>query len=446
MASLKRLSLGNAQPDVILLNAAADACGAAGQWSMVLGSIPKGIEAMGMRPTLVSYNIAVGVEKDALSWVRSAALLRELEGRTLHLDAISYVAMVGTTAEKQAWEAAAFLTSTMQQSHLQSHVDVLNVAADGCIKAGKDAEAASLLQEIELYGLRADTVSMNTAMRLKRNAGAVWRDALGQLQAGCRSRLKATTVTFNSLAAVFVHSKHWELAADRLTALPSAGLAADVISFTSVTDACRAGGQWLLAVAVLLNMRLCLLAPNIVTSVVALSSCCVVGAEWVTALTLLQRLRRGGLESSSLPYNAAINACEELGHWVHSLDVFAALSQNALDVGEASLTPASAACGRGLRWTSALLLLGQIGLWRLQADIVNYIVAMNACNAAGREAAVFDLLRSIEAGRLEANVLSHAAALEACERLPAYSAAPMLVQELAVEMALGEIKAVAAGG
>ena len=109
--------------------------------------------------------------------------------------------------------------------------------------------------------------------------------------------------------------------------MPGAGIKPDVVSYNAAISACKKGGKWGKALALLEEMHGEGIEPNVITYSAAISAC-EKGGQWEKALSLLKEMRGVGIKPNVITYNAAIQACASAGQSIQALQMFDEAQQN----------------------------------------------------------------------------------------------------------------------
>eukprot|EP00434_Breviolum_minutum_P039823 symbB.v1.2.035373.t1/scaffold4746.1/size59667/3 len=174
--------------------------------------------------------------------------------------------------------------------------------------------------------------------------------------------------------------------------LRSRGLQADVISWSSLFNACEKGGAWSFALGCLED-ALHMTTLNVAAWNALISSCEKAG-EWQWSLALL----RSGFGPQLLPdvvsFNAAISACERASQWEMALLLFQEVKGDTITV-NAFLS----ALARAAQWRAAI----EVGQRKL--DVIGGNAVLRACASGRQWQRVSDLMSKMEE-ELEGNTIN----------------------------------------
>ncbi|CAK0841573.1 unnamed protein product [Prorocentrum cordatum] len=231
------------------------------------------------------------------------------------------------------------------------------------------------------------------------------------------AKLEPNVIGHNAVISACKNGGQWQRAVALLSKTREVtAWQADVTSYAAGISACGNGEQWQRALELLSGMRGAKLEPTVIFIYSAGISACEKGRQWQLALVLLGEMREVKLESDGVSCGAGISACEKCGQWQRAL----ALLREICDANGASAICYNAgiiACEKGRQWQRALALLRAMCDAKLEAEVISYSAGVSACEklravAAGSDAAQRDV--GGEAGARSR--LSYSAGISACEK------------------------------
>jgi pentatricopeptide repeat protein len=168
------------------------------------------------------------------------------------------------------------------------------------------------------------------------------------------------------------------------------------VAYASAISACATGGQWVLAIKLLDDMREVGVSPDVRHCAAAIAACDKGGA-WEMALKLLLRMDGRGVPPNTVAYNSAISACARAAQWRAAL----ALLERMTPAPSPSLGAQGGAQGGGQG---------------AMANTVSYNSAISACGRGGAWEAALRLATSMEGGGVRADAITHNSVLDALAR------------------------------
>lgn len=211
------------------------------------------------------------------SWRRVLSLLSTAEGDGAIVNKVMYNATIAALAKSMRWQEAISILDRMGAKDARS----FSSAMDACRAAGKPDEAYQLLSR------------MATREGIKPN---VW--------------------CFNAALSAFAKRGQYRRALSLVEVdMPGAGVVPDLRTWSTLLDACRAGGEsGHQAVALLSRMRNAGFQPNVWCFNHCLNAASREG-EWELAFGLLEDMGEAGVQPDCWSYSAAMKACVNAEEW-----------------------------------------------------------------------------------------------------------------------------------
>lgn len=294
------------------------------------------------------------------------------------------------------------------------------------------------LQHMYQAGMIVDVVDHNQRISACGRSQR-WRGAIHLLEA-LQPKLRASIITFNAVVAAFSR-ENWQRALDLHKQLLQMSAKQDVITVNTSGQALQAD-QWqtvfnLMETACRANIRLSQTSFGIVTN------SCKGGENWDLALGALSQMQRTALQSneivwSSLVRNAVVwetgleimeaaffksagrpnlvcfsslsSTLDRKATWKRSLSLLDAVLGRHLQLGNSFLhNTACSSCARVARWESAVEAQAGIVKHRLQLDVVGFTAVMSAVDAPSWRH-ILVLLKTAYTSGIEPNSLAFNAA------------------------------------
>ena len=247
-------------PDIQTFNTVMSACGRAGQWELALEMMRQAREQWGLRLTRVTYTTAIAACGRSRQAKRAVELLTEMREAGLVPDAISFNSAIAGYARTGRWKKALSLLREMESSQGAGGTEVdgaatIRIPSDefsysskiaACGKGGKWSLAVGLLDTMRRTGIRQCTVPYNAAIKACGEAGQ-WERALELLREMQAVQTGGRTHTAQADGSA--------PPAERLAAMAATVPFPDTVSYNAAIKACGDAGEWVLAVALLEEMR-----------------------------------------------------------------------------------------------------------------------------------------------------------------------------------------------
>ncbi|CAM9875314.1 unnamed protein product, partial [Ectocarpus fasciculatus] len=207
-----------------------------------------------------------------------------------------------------------------------------------------------------------------------------WRAALSVLREMDRAGVTPETVAFNTVLAAFEHRAHsggsssgggaakrepprWPMALELLADMERRGVEPDVVTYNSLINVLRWGGQRDRALEILDGMNAKGGAggvrPDVITYNSAIAACAS-GGEWKKASQLIGEMRRKGLKPDRYSYTSAIHACSKAGNPEEALRLLRAMEASNVVPDVIAMTACMDALAAGGKWSEAITILDEM--------------------------------------------------------------------------------------
>ncbi|CAM9165858.1 unnamed protein product [Ectocarpus sp. 13 AM-2016] len=207
-----------------------------------------------------------------------------------------------------------------------------------------------------------------------------WGSALSVLREMDRAGVTPETVAFNTVLAAFEHRAHsggsssgggaakrepprWPMALELLADMERRGVEPDVVTYNSLINVLRWGGQRDRALEILDGMNAKGGAggvrPDVITYNSAIAACAS-GGEWKKATQLIGEMRRKGLKPDRYSYTSAIHACSKAGKPEEALRLLRAMEASNVVPDVIAMTACMDALAAGGKWSEAITILDEM--------------------------------------------------------------------------------------
>ncbi|CAM9211127.1 unnamed protein product [Scytosiphon promiscuus] len=321
-----------------------------------------------------------------------------------------------------------------------------------CSKAGKWESARFVLLEMDRAGVTPETVAFNTVLAAFEhrphpgNSGGVgvakkdtprWPMALELLADMERRGVEPDVVTYNSLINVLrwggQREKALAIVEDMNTKGADGGVRPDVITYNSAIAACASGGEWKKAGQLIDEMRRKGLKPDRYSYTSAIHACSKAGNP-LEALRLLRAMDANNVTPDVIAMTACMDALAAGGKWSEAIMILDQMRSKGVTPNERTYKAAIQACGRGGQWQRALELLSRLENRASGATVQEYNCAMMACVTGGEPGRALDLLEQMKANKGGVNagpdMVTYTSAIMACSSTGKWDRALSLLEEM----------------
>ncbi|CAM9221077.1 unnamed protein product [Ectocarpus fasciculatus] len=272
----------------------------------------------------------------------------------------------------------------------------------GIAASGSWEEALAHVAEARSSGLKLDgrvhTAAIHAAL-----VGGKARPVLATI-AGMRADGFVPNISlYNKAISLCGRQGAWEDAvfllrdAQRVSS-PGQRRGVDVVTFSAAVAACRDGGEWRQALALMEEMQAAGIKPDQIAYGTAVSACAMAG-QWQKAVALLADMRRSKLRPDVVAYSSAIKACGGEGRWEEALGLLKEMQESGVRPNLITYTGAMEACGRAGRWNNALGLLAEVRDRGLRPDTFTLNAVMDALGRSGETEKALALLETMRPPR-----------------------------------------------
>ncbi|CAN0463067.1 unnamed protein product, partial [Ascophyllum nodosum] len=377
------------------------ACGRAGQWELALEMMRQAREQWGLRLTRVTYNTAIAACGRSGQAKRAVELLTEMREAGLVPDAISFNSAIAGYARTGRWKKALSLLREIESSQGASGTETdaaatIRISPDefsyssaivACGKGGKWSLAVGLLDTMRRKGIRQSTVAYNAAIKACGEAGQ-WERALELLREMQAVQTGGPTHTAQADGSA--------PPAERLAAMAATVSFPDTVSYNAAIKACGDAGEWVLAVALLEEMR----RRN------SANKTCAEGTSGFEGEHLGGRYDAAPQVDVAGPNGEAVGS-GEAGWSPSRLRPSPDATSYAMAVGAAG--PNGEAVGSGeAGWSPSRL--------RSSPDATSYSMAVSACTRAGKADEALGLLEVMRQDGFSPDSVTFASAITVCGR------------------------------
>mmetsp|Transcript_63365 Transcript_63365/g.185248 ORF Transcript_63365/g.185248 Transcript_63365/m.185248 type:complete len:730 (-) Transcript_63365:79-2268(-) len=226
---------------------------------------------------------------------------------------------------------------------------------------------------------------------------------------------------------------HWERAIALVHEMQVSEVVPEVHVFNRALRACADAQQWHHALGLLDQMQELGLAPD-AASFDIVSSTCHKRRQWDRTARLLNDMQHTGLASASRGLEHGILACAESTEWARALGLLVPLMSSAdglrLDSRRACIATVMMACLRGSRWEHALQLFEDVRCLKLAPDGAEFSAALAACGRGRQSARALALLEEIRFLGIEVNTQDLNSVISACEKDSRWEEALWLMHQM----------------
>ena len=339
----------------------------------------------------VSYNSAIAAVG---LWRQCIILFRHSEE-----DGIAFNSMVSACSKVGRWELAEDALIRMRSAMVQLDHISFTACLDAYGIGGRWERSLSLLKQMSLRRVFADTVAWNCAMR-----GEVrWEAASESLASMQHSVVPPDRISYDIAIG---QCGSWHYALRTMLRLKTDGCPS-ITSYHAAISACEA--QWRTALDLVDTLSCARPLPDIVSYNTS-AGACQKALQWLEALEILRSLPRTGFQRDSFTYGATLGACRD--SWQLAIAFVEFMGQRAVLQNAIILNALTSSCGQGGCWQLAIQTLSLA----TESDGFTYAGAISACEKAREWQRALWLFWSMPALSLKADVVCFAAAISACEK------------------------------
>ncbi|CAB1101619.1 unnamed protein product [Ectocarpus sp. CCAP 1310/34] len=264
-----------------------------------------------------------------------------------------------------------------------------------------------------------------------------WPMALELLADMERRGVEPDVVTYNSLINVLRWGGQRDRALEILDGMNAKGGAGgvrpDVITYNSAIAACASGGEWKKASQLIGEMRRKGLKPDRYSYTSAIHACSKAGNP-EEALRLLRAMEASNVVPDVIAMTACMDALAAGGKWSEAITILDEMRSKGVTPNERTYKAAIQACGRGGQWQRALELLSRLENRASGATVQEYNCAMMACVTGGEPGRALALLEQMKANEGGVNagpdMVTYTSAIMACSSTGKWDRALSLLDEM----------------
>ncbi|CAM9381903.1 unnamed protein product, partial [Hapterophycus canaliculatus] len=428
--------------DIEMLSAAMDACSKARDTEGAMHFMDQATR-LGLKPDDNMYREAIFAFSLAGKWLeaRNLALKWREQAQAASTGGGGNVADVGLgiTISRPPPPPAACNTAILKAMGKAGKVDealrwldetfnaAATTASPGEVGLRKDLEEGGGFSPVSL-----DHSSFMAVLSACSKAGR-WEQAQFVLREMDRAGVTPETVAFNTVLAAFEHRPHpggggsesgakkeaprWPMALELVADMEKRGVEPDVVTYNSLINVLRWGGQREKALTIVEEMNTKGAAggvrPDVITYNSAIAACAS-GGEWKKAGQLIDEMRRKGLKPDRYSYTSAIHACSKAGNPLEALRLLRAMDANNVTPDVIAMTACMDALAAGGKWSEAIMILDQMRSKGVTPNERTYKAAIQACGRGGQWQRALELLSRLENRASGATVQEYNCAMMAC--------------------------------
>ncbi|CAN0044183.1 unnamed protein product [Ectocarpus sp. 4 AP-2014] len=388
-----------------------------------------------------AVSVGLGISRPPPPTVCNTAILKAM-GKAGKVDeAIAWLGDTYDAATAAATAASGAGTTIDEQGSVRGFVCLdhssFMAVLSACSKAGRWGSALSVLREMDRAGVTPETVAFNTVLAAfehrahsggsSSGGGAAkrepprWPKALELLADMERRGVEPDVVTYNSLINVLRWGGQRDRALEILDGMNAKGGAGgvrpDVITYNSAIAACASGGEWKKASQLIGEMRRKGLKPDRYSYTSAIHACSKAGNP-EEALRLLRAMEASNVVPDVIAMTACMDALAAGGKWSKAITILDEMRSKGVTPNERTYKAAIQACGRGGQWQRALELLSRLENRASGATVQEYNCAMMACVTGGESGRALALLEQMKANKGGVNagpdIVTYTSAIMAC--------------------------------
>ncbi|CAJ1406427.1 unnamed protein product [Effrenium voratum] len=390
--------------DIITYNACISACEGAGQWGTAVLLLRRAQDRR-LEPSVVTYNAAISACEEASEWQQALRLVQEMEHQDLQRDIISYNAGITACGKAERWQHAFKLLHEAEGASLEATVITYNATITA--SAGTWQQASKRLEELRVGNLEPNIITWGSAISACEKSQSEWRWALLVLAPLLDSET-ANVVALSAAISACEKQKQWQRAIELLLLVQKGRLEASAITYNAAISACEKADQWQEALQIMSEAELRKMELDLITYNAAISSCEVAGQQ---AMWLLNQAQEVALEPDVITYTSAITALDKSADWQWAMQTLREMKANQVSPDLITFNATVSACARARRWQRVLELLVVLEAWQLAPDGVTYSTALSGCE---NWLVALQLLQEAKTRRLR--VASCNEALKLCEQ------------------------------
>jgi len=391
-----------------------DACGKKARWSTVMALLDRATEGP-ISVAQLAYPLVLYVCSKTGDWRRGVMTMREMTARGCRpLDVNDYTWIVSACGLAGRWREAQVLLWEAHRRGLRLNVDGF---ITGSMQTGNMRAAVEIVLDVK-ERLRVDPGRSAWTAALK--AARILKDHTMSAHVIRAMGDQAKKEDYDMVIQTCAIGGDWEAIMRSVSEMKEHGLHPDAVHFNQAINAVSHGDKPSeKAIGLLRVMKEKFgVVPDIVTYTSVINACGASG-DWQQALRLLEELEENGLSANNITYSSVIRACGRAGRWDKALTTFHRMREQELQPDLVTYNNVLNACAQAAKVDQALELLGQMDNHvngRIRPDVVSYTAVIKACERSGRWSSSLEVLRRMIANGLSPDIMTYNAVLRVCAR------------------------------
>ncbi|CAM9618565.1 unnamed protein product [Scytosiphon promiscuus] len=389
-----------------------------------------------------AYNTILAALSRAEKWEEAVLLLKEMETRGIHRDAVSYACLITACGRGKQWKKALSALHEMRDLGIKPNSFVYSAAIDACAKGRQWQKALVLLRDMEeVDGLPPNLICYNSAADACSKAGRPG-EALALLSKMRKVGIRPNEVSYLSVISACSRMGDWKQALMLLDEMIVYGVNPDLKCYCSAITACGKGGKWKEALELVDAMHKDGPPPNDYCYNAAISACGKSG-QWHRSKELLSIMRERGVPPDLISFNSAIDACGKSGRWDEGLKIFVDMVKASEEPWNPSMdhpkppTPDATtygaiitACSRGKQWQMALRFLEDMEKKGVERTEGVFQATLAGCARVGRWRECIVTLDQMRKNGLQPRAAAYNSVITACGRGGEWQRAIAILQQM----------------
>lgn len=361
---------------------------------------------VGLEPNVITFNALLTAAERGHQWEAGLALLSETRCRSLRPDVITYNTTISACERSGEWSLCVWLLDEMHSVQIPPNVISYSAAISGCGRSREWARSLALLRAAHDRHVQLDIIAYNATITASER-GWQWPLALQLLdEASRRARLRPTATTFGAAISACGSAAEWRGALALLRDMPVWRVVPNLILMSTAVVACRRkrGDLSLQLVQEMISLQL---EPDAVICSSSIRAC---GDRWEQAFALFEDAIQSSVAPDIVACNALLTACYEAGHWEQAVTVLDEVRRRDLSPTSVTHTLLLRSLAGGAQWARAAALLRHClsddGCESTPEALTHRAAVAQACHDASEWQRALELL-----GRIQEDAPREAAAL-----------------------------------
>eukprot|EP00434_Breviolum_minutum_P004318 symbB.v1.2.003805.t1/scaffold192.1/size616647/16 len=260
------------------------------KWQLGLWKLRE-LSSSSVRGDTFLYNAGISLVEKARRWRDAIHLVQEMIGRGARADIASYGTALSAMSKRHRWRSALRLLQVAKGQQLQPNIISYNTAMNAAFAMQAWVKGTKILESALLMDLKPSTISCNSRMLSEMAAGR-WLQALEACKSICgQYSLQMDETSLGSITSAFAFGNQWQgsLRALHNSMSQNAGDLINRISINTAIGACIGDGlqQWMMACNLLSFLTKIGLKPDLV-SFSSVANACSSMALWSTSLAIFR--------------------------------------------------------------------------------------------------------------------------------------------------------------